>query len=291
MTGRGKRKGARTRRSCAHVECLERKELLRRSVASPRLAVPTNETIDLDGLTRSGWGSILVDDMHPQLLFGREVVFDLRLLALTLGLRLAATTLVAELTDAHVSDASAVDHAGNVCVLALRGARVAGFPLTIGVADHARTAVLAPQPGGDDGLLAIHLGLTDEDEATGTEVAHIADAADLVLVLLGGPAENELDAVDVLGANHRHVPAGLAFFLLAATHVEMNGAKLVVVAILSSPAVGQLVFGLEHCDDGRDGLFFVCLDRNQRQGRQLLVTDDLHFSVLSVVKCADSEPP
>lgn len=289
FTGRGKRKGARTRRSCACV-AHRTKGSLGRSVASPRLAVPTNEAIDLDGLTRSDRRAVLVDDVHAQFLLDCETMFDLRLLALAFGLRLAATTLVAVLADAHVSDTSAVDHAANVIVLALRGTRVAGFPFAVGVADHARAAVLAPLRGGDDGLLAIHLGLADEDETAGAEVAGVADAIDFVLVLLGGAAENELDAVDVLGANHRHVPAGLASLLLVATRVEMNDAELVVVAILPSPAVGQLVLGLEHCDDRSDDLFLGRLDWNQCQGCQLLVADDLHFSVLSVWECACFEP-
>src|SRR3989338_8747326 len=128
--------------------------------APARLVVAASEPTDFDGLTRSDGRAVFVDDVHPQLLLDREVVFDHRLLPLALGSRLAATTFVAKLADAHIR-ASAVDHPANLVVLTLRGTRVAGSPLAVEVANHARAAVLATLSGGDDGLLAIHLGLTD----------------------------------------------------------------------------------------------------------------------------------
>ncbi|TSC94637.1 MAG: hypothetical protein CEN87_358 [Parcubacteria group bacterium Licking1014_1] len=205
------------------------------------------------------------------------MVFDLRLLALTFGLRLAATTLVAELTDTDVRT-SAVNGAANVVVLALRGTRVADTPLAVEV-DHARAAVLAPLHGRDDGLLAVHLGLADEDETAGTEVAGVANATDFVFVLLGGPAENELDATDVNVLRYGDPTLGLVLRFPARSGVEIDGAELVVVAISPSPAVGQLVFGLEHCGDGSDDLFLVCLDWNERQRCQLFVADDFHRAI------------
>lgn len=249
-----------------------------------------NETIHLDGLTRSCRRSVLVDQkVDDAFLLSREMVLDHGLLAFALGLRLATTTLVAELADTDVR-APAVNSSTNVVVLALRGTRVAGAPLAVGVPDHSRTAVLAPLRGRDDGLLAVQLGLADEDETAGTEVTGVADAIDFVLVVFGASTENELHTVYVDGAVERDVPLSLDFLFLAATGVEVDCAELVALAIATSPAVGQLVLGLERCDDGSDDLFFVCLDRNERQGCQLLVADDLHFSVLSVVKCADFEP-
>ena len=199
-----------------------------------------------------------------------------RSLTLALRSRLATTTLVAELADTDIR-ASAVNGATNVVVLALRCTRVAGFPLTIGVTNHACATVLAPLRGHDDGLLAIHLGLADEDETAGTKVAGIANAIDLVLVLLGSPSENELDATDVDIFREGDVALGRALPFLSSSGVEVDDAELVVVAISSSPTVGQLVLGLEHRDDGSDDLLLVTFDRNQRQGCQLTVSDDLHF--------------
>ena len=160
---------------------------------------------------------------------------------LAIGLRLATTTLIAELAGADVR-ASAVNGAKNVVVLALRGAHVAGVPLTVGITDHPCVAVFATLRNGDDGLLAVHFGLADEDETTGSEIAGVADASYLLLVLLGASLENELDATDSVKMNDT-IPS--SFILLAST-------------------VGQLVLGLEHCGDGCDDLFLVWLDRNER---------------------------
>ena len=170
-----------------------------------------------------------------------------------------------------------MDYAGNVVVLAFRGTRVAGCPLTVREADHACATMLAPQSGGDDGFFAIHLGLTDEDEAAGAKEAHITDVTDFVLVLLGGAAENEFDAVDVDEAMDRQVSIRFDSLLLTATSVEMNGAELVVVAILPTPHIEQLVLRLELCDDGCDDLFLACLNRNECQGCQPFFADDFHF--------------
>jgi len=242
------------------------------------LAVAASETANLDGLTRSDGRLVFVDDVYSQFFLNREMVLDHRLLPLTLGLRLAATTFVAELADADVR-ASAMNGAVNVVVLAFRGTRVANAPLVIEVADHPCTAVLTPLRGGNDGLLAIHLGLADEDETAGAKVTGVTNVTDLVLVLLGGPDEGELDAVDVHGAAHRHVSIGLALLFFVPASVEIDDTELVVVAISLSPAVGQLVLGLEHCGDGSDNLFLVCLDRNERQGCQLLVADNFHRAI------------
>ena len=140
----------------------------------------TNEATDFNGLTRSRGRSVFVDDgIHDTLPFGREMVLNHGLLPLAFGFRLATTTLVAELASADVR-ASAMNGTANVVVLAFRGACVAGAPLTVVVPDHSRSTVLAPFRGRDDGLLAVHLGLADEDETAGSEVAGVADATDLV---------------------------------------------------------------------------------------------------------------
>jgi len=254
-----------------------------------RFVVTASEPTNFDGLTRSCGKLVFVDDGYSQFL-GRKMVLDHGLLPLTLGLRLATTAETAELAHADV-ERGAVNCPTLVLMFALGGARVTDRPLAGAMIDHRSTAETAELRSGNDRLLTVYLDFAEKDQTAGSEVAGFADAINLALVLLGAPAKNELHAVNVDGTDGGHVALRLAPLLLTAAGVKMNGAELVVVAISSSPAVGQLVFGLEHCDDGRDGLFFVCLDRNQRQGRQLLVTDDLHFSVLSVVKCADSEPP
>ncbi len=185
--------------------------------AATGLIVAASETTDFDGLSRSNGRTVLVENDYSQFLLDREMVLDHRLLPFILGLRFATTTLVAELADTDVR-ASAVNGAANVIVLALRGTRVAGTPLAVEVTDHPRAAVLAPLRGGDDGLLAIHLGLADEDETTGAEVTGVADATDFVLVLLGGSDEDELDAIDVHGAVHCHVSTGIAPLFLTHAH-------------------------------------------------------------------------
>ncbi len=137
--------------------------------------------------------------------------------------------------------------------------------------------MLAPHPGRDDGLLAIHLGLAKEDEAAMPVEADVADVIDLVLVVFGTPPENELDATDLHHAVECRAAIDLDFLFRMATGMEAEGEELATVAFLASPAVSQIVLGFEHRSDGGEDLFLLGLDRNERQRCQLLVADNLHL--------------